>query len=311
MQIVEYPGECPVEAHSAAIAIGNFDGVHKGHRSVIEQAKSLAHKHQKPSAVLTFEPHPLKVLRPAIAPFQITDRETRRHLLSDTGVDYLFVIKFDKILSELTAEAFIEQVLVGYFKASYIIVGEDFKFGKGREGNIALLSELGAKHGFTLSAVNMHGNQEHTYSSSHIRHLLQLGEVEEAAEILGRPYVIEGMVVVGDKRGREIGFPTANISLANVLHPRFGVYVVSAISPENGTTYTGVANLGIKPTFSGEMPVLETHLFDFPKQGSLYGQLLRVELKKFLRPEQKFSTIEELIDQIRRDCTEAKQYHEA
>jgi riboflavin kinase/FMN adenylyltransferase len=307
MRIFRHYQNIPGDARGAVVAIGNFDGVHLGHRAVIGEAGAIAHATARPWGVLTFEPHPRAFFAPGTPPFRLTPFHAKARLIFGLGVDTIFVQQFNAAFSSLTAEDFIETVLVGGIGARHVVCGYDFVFGKGRGGSAEMLLGFGKRLGFDFTAVRAQtfGEGEGiAYSSTGVREALQAGDPRAAARILGRPFEIEGRVIQGDQRGRTIGFPTANLALGTYLRPARGVYAVRVRIGE-GQEYAGVANIGKRPTFAGEADLLEVFLFDFT--GDLYGQRLGVQLVEFLRPEKKFDGIDQLKAQIAADSDQARQ----
>lgn len=303
MQLVTHPSQLAPAFRQAVVALGNFDGVHKGHQVVLSAAKRLVSQKQKPLGVVTFEPHPRSLFIPGEAPFRITPASVKRHLLADMGVDVLFEIPFTPDFAQLGAEAFIEEYLVRGFAISHAVAGHDFVFGHKRGGTISLLRETLALHGVGVEEVSPQLDEHgQIWSSTRIRAHIQKGEVRAAATLLGRSWEIEGTVIKGDARGRDLGFPTANIDPADTLRPLYGVYAVEVLVA--GQKYKGVANLGIRPTVDGRAEKLEIHLFDF--SGDLYGQCLRVTFVDFIRAEQAFASLEALKNQIAKDCLVAR-----
>jgi riboflavin kinase/FMN adenylyltransferase len=291
--------------------MGNFDGVHRGHALLIGRARDLARAQQRPVGVLTFEPHPRSVFAPAAEPFRLTPFRVKERELARLGVDLLFIQHFDLAFAAKSAEEFISEVIVDAIGASHVVVGWDCTFGKGRRGSPDLLRAAGPERGFGVTVVEpFRGADETVYSSTRIRALLKAGEPCEAAALLGRFWEIDGRVAVGDRRGRTIGFPTANLDLDDYLRPAFGVYAVrvSGDGPDDpfaGRTIDGVANLGLRPTVGTPAPRLEAHLFDVDLD--LYGRHLRVALVDFIRPEQKFSGFDALKAQIAADAARARE----
>jgi riboflavin kinase / FMN adenylyltransferase len=290
------------------VAAGNFDGVHLGHQAVLGEAKALARRLDAPFAVLTFEPHPRVVFQPGLPPFRLTPFRAKSRELETLGVDLLFTLHFDLAFAQKTAEEFVAEVLVAGLGIKAVVVGYDFVFGNKRRGTAELLKTEGSKHGFdvkVVAPVSAAGGV--VYSSTQIREHLVAGRPREAAALLGRPWEIDGRVDVGDKLGRTIGFPTANIDLADYLRPAPGVYAVRAGIEEGGKTewHDGAANLGWRPTVGGKDLRLEAHLFDFG--GDLYGKHLRVAFIERLRPEQRFAGLDALKAQIAADCAQARQ----
>jgi riboflavin kinase / FMN adenylyltransferase len=296
------------DARGAVVAAGNFDGVHLGHQAVLGEAKALARRLDAPFAVLTFEPHPRVVFQPGLPPFRLTPFRAKSRELETLGVDLLFTLHFDLAFAQKTAEEFVAEVLVAGLGIKAVVVGYDFVFGNKRRGTAELLKTEGSKHGFdvkVVAPVSAAGGV--VYSSTHIREHLVAGRPRDAAALLGRPWEIDGRVDVGDKLGRTIGFPTANIDLADYLRPAPGVYAVRAGIEEGGKTewHDGAANLGWRPTVGGKDLRLEAHLFDF--RGDLYGKHLRVAFIERLRPEQRFAGLDALKAQIAVDCQKARE----
>jgi riboflavin kinase/FMN adenylyltransferase len=305
MRIFRHFNGLPASVRGAAVAVGNFDGVHPGHRAVIAEAGVIAKDAGRPWAVLTFEPHPRRLFQPDAPPFRLTPLRAKAREIRDLGVDAMIVQRFDRAFSMRTAEAFVTEVLVKGIGASHVVAGYDFVFGHKRQGNCQLLLAMGDSHGFGFTAVNaVQDPSAQVYSSTRVRERLLAGDPKGAQAILGRPFEIEGRVAMGDKRGRTIGFPTANLRLGPYLRPAGGVYAVRASSDDGGAWLDGVANLGQRPTFGGTDLLLETFLFDF--SGDLYGRRLRVRLVDYLRPEKKFDGIDELKAQIAADSQKAR-----
>ena len=290
--------------------MGNFDGLHRGHAVLIGRTCELAREAGRPTGVLTFEPHPRSVFFPATEPFRLTPFRVKERELARLGIDLLFVQHFDLAFSKKSAEEFIAEVIVGAIGASHVVVGWDCTFGNRRRGTPELLRAAGLQHGFGVTVLEpVRGEDTTVYSSTHIRELLKAGKPREAAALLGRFWEIDGRVATGDRRGRTIGFPTANFGLDDYLHPAFGVYAVrvSGDGPDDplaGRTIGGVANIGLRPTVGGLVPRLEAHLFDVDVD--LYGRHLRVALVDFIRPEQKFASLDELKAQIAADAARAR-----
>jgi riboflavin kinase/FMN adenylyltransferase len=306
MRLFRHPSELTQDAKGAVAAIGNFDGVHRGHQAVIGAAGGIARAQGRPHAVMTFEPHPRAFFAPSQEPFRLTPLRIKARLIEQLGVDLLFVPHFDQAFAALSAEDFVRQVLVKRIGASHVVVGYDFVFGKGRAGDVGLLSRLGSELGFAVTTVQPVTSESGPYSSTAVRAALKEGRPAEAAALLGHVWEIEGRVEEGDKRGRTLGFPTANIRLGEYLHPAKGVYAVRAGIDKGGQTEwrDGVANFGSRPTFDKQDLLLEIHLFNF--SGDLYGKHLRVTMVDFLRPESRFDGLDALKSQIAQDCTKAK-----
>jgi riboflavin kinase/FMN adenylyltransferase len=292
----------PPEHRGASVAMGNFDGVHRGHQAVI----NLARRPDAPLGVVTFEPHPRTFFAPEAPPFRLMNRGARARRLEKLGVVELYEVPFDAALAALDPEAFAADVLVRGLGVRHVTVGADFRFGRGRAGTAADLERLGAALGFgvTVAALVSEGGAE--ISSTAIRAALAEGRPADAAAMLGHWHRIEGPVIHGEKRGRTLGFPTANMDLTGLHLPRFGVYAVRVDvldGPHRGT-YGGAASLGVRPMFGVNTPNLETFLFDF--DGDLYGATLSVALIAFLRPEVAFTGVEALVAQMQADCAAAR-----
>ncbi len=299
MQVFRHYEQVPESARGATVAIGNFDGVHVGHQALLARAKAMGGR----LGVLVFEPHPQEFFRPDAPRFRLTPFRAKARLLERYGVELLFALHFDAAFAALTADEFIERVLVKGLGVRHVIVGEDFCFGKGRQGNLALLRKRGAELGFDVTTFGLVGEGEASkISSTSIREALRDGKPEVAARLLGHPWTVEGRVEGGDRRGRTIGFPTANVSLEGYLEPALGVYAVRV--EVGGRKYGGVANFGRRPTFDKKDVLLEVHIFDF--EGDIYGQPIVVSFISFLRPEMKFPGLDALKAQIARDSDAAR-----
>ena len=295
------------DSQGAVVAMGNFDGVHLGHQSVIALARAIAATNNAPLGVITFEPHPRQLFAPDAPPFRLMNEETRAHRINKLGIDALFELPFNKALSQLTAEEFARDVLANGLNVKHVIIGADFRFGKGRQGDADMLCELGQQLGFGVTVAPLISDDKGDYSSSAIREALSTGHPEDAARILGHWHRVDGIVEKGDQRGRELGFPTANISLDDLHLPKFGVYAVffDVLDGPHKGVYRGAASLGIRPTFGINKPNLETFLFDF--SGELYDASVSVALVAYQRPEEKFDNLEDLIKQMNIDCFEARE----
>ena len=307
MEILRHYKDVPENHRGAAVALGNFDGVHRGHQEIIAKAMRLAQELEVASAVVTFEPHPRQVFKPDCEAFRLTPFRVKARLIESLGVDMLYALPFTLDFSQLSAEDFVLEVLAKGLGLRYLVVGDNFRFGKDRKGDIDLLTELGRGNGFGVTSVPLiTAKNGEAYSSTLVRHYLKNGNPTRAALLLGRYWEIEGKVEQGDQRGRTIGFPTANVALGETLHPAYGVYAVRA-AIDNGTGIewrAGVANLGLRPTVAGTQPRLEVHLFDF--SADIYGKHIRVALVDHLRPEQKFADLEALKAQIEVDNRRAQ-----
>ncbi len=289
----------------ASVAMGNFDGVHRGHQAVIDAARPHG-----PLGVVTFEPHPREFFAARagqdLPPFRLMNAEARAHRLAKIGVKRLFELPFDDRLAAMPAEVFARDVLAEGLGVGHVTVGPDFRFGKGRDGDAGVLRDLGQRFGFGVTVAPFMRLDGVEVSSTAIRAALGEGRVQDAARMLGHWHRIEGEVLHGAKRGRELGYPTANMTITGLHPPRFGVYVVRAMvltGPHQGE-YDAVANLGLSPMFDGKVPLLETHLFDF--DGDLYGQHLSVALIHYLRPEARFDGLPALIAQMDDDSARAR-----
>lgn len=288
----------------AAIAMGNFDGVHKGHRKVIASAAQAADRLDAPLGVAVFHPHPRKFFQPSANPARLQSNAGRARELGRLGVKFLYAIPFDRSLSMMTDEEFAKTVLVDGFGIRHVSVGANYHFGRNRMGNAESLTRLGHEMGFSVDVVDLQGDDAFAFSSTRVREALKTGDCETAADILGRLWAIEARVEFGDQRGRTIGFPTANLELGEYLRPRSGVYAAFARVEGEGPWLPGVANIGHRPTVGGTQERLEIHLFDFA--GDLYGRSLEVSLLHFLRDEKKFDGLDALKTQIGKDVETAK-----
>ena len=288
-----------------AVTIGNFDGLHLGHQAMLARLQDVARMRGLPSCVLSFEPHPREFFAPDQAPARLSSLREKAECLQRLGIDRFHVFRFDRAFSSLTAEAFIEQVLGRTLQAHYVLVGDDFRYGAKRAGDFALLKKAGETLGFDAEALPTVEVTGERASSTAVRAALAAGELEHAARLLGRPYSISGRVVHGDKLGRDIGFPTANIQLKHNRPPLMGIFAVELYGL-NGAPLPGVASLGKRPTVKGAdaVPVLEVHLFDF--DADIYGRRVRVEFLHKLRDEAKYPDLDSLVAQIRRDVDNAK-----
>lgn len=286
------------------IALGNFDGVHLGHRAVIEAARAAALHSSSGFAAAVFEPHPRRFFNPAAPPFRLQTPAQRARALCALGAEDVFVIKFDAVLAALSGRAFAEQVLVNQIGAARICVGADFRFGERRSSDVAELARLGVDLGFEVSSITPIELAGVRHSSSAIRAAIAAGEVARAATMLSRPWAVEGEVRHGFARGRDLGFPTANLTLSDYVRPKLGIYAVRV--SVGGRMHEGVASVGVNPTMGAlPEPVLEVHLFDFDRD--IYGETIEVSFVAFLREEAKFADIEALKAQMMIDCREARE----
>ena len=303
------------DQRGAALAYGNFDGVHRGHREVIRDALTVAQGFHIPLAVSTFEPHPRRYFQPNAEPFRLMSLGQQARVLEDLGVDLFYVLPFTAEVAKMSDEAFAEAVFARGLGVKHVAVGFDVTFGKDRTGDAESLARYGKRLGFTVSVRPKYGDAEFTpglqnpeldkYSSSAVRDALKAGEAGKAAKIMGRFFAIEGEVERGQQLGRALGFPTANVGLGDYVIPRLGVYATRTRLPD-GRELTGVANLGRNPTTGLVEPRLEVFLFDFDED--IYGQVIETELIRFIRPELKFDSVEAMIERMHEDCAEARRW---
>lgn len=296
----------PTELTGGAITVGNFDGVHRGHRELIAAAKRWGERVRGPTVAVTFDPPPLHLLNPQAAKPPLATPAEKAELLRAAGADHVAILRTDAGLLSLSPEAFFEDVIVGLFRARAVVEGYNFRFGRGRVGDTAQLRELCATAGITFEEVPPQIIDGEPVSSSRVRAALLAGDVAEAGKLLGRPYRIVGTVVAGAKRGRTIGFPTANLGSVQTLLPNEGVYAVRAMA--NGTTYPAAANIGPNPTFGEHSRKIEIHLLDFT--GDLYGQSLAVEFVARIRDTQPFAGVRELVEQLQRDIAAIREIND-
>ncbi|MEM6499492.1 MAG: bifunctional riboflavin kinase/FAD synthetase [Pseudomonadota bacterium] len=288
----------------ATVAIGNFDGVHIGHQAVIELAREAVP--DAPLGVLTFEPHPRELFAPDAPPFRLMNAEAKANRLEKVGVEKLYELNFNASLAGLTAEEFVSRVIVEQLGLRHIVIGADFCFGKGRAGNAKLMQELGDAHGFGVTIAKLVASAGGQVSSTNIRNALSEGRPGDAAAMLDHWHRIEGEIIRGDQRGRDLGYPTANMSIEGLHPPKFGVYavLVDVLTGPHAGAYHGAASIGVRPMFGENLPNCETYLFDF--RGDLYGEQLSVALVEYLRGEEKFNSLEALISQMDADCAKAR-----
>jgi riboflavin kinase / FMN adenylyltransferase len=293
----------PSELRRATVAIGNFDGIHVGHRKLIERAIALAGEARGPSAVLTFEPHPRKYFVPNQRMFRLTPEPVKLAILQKLGLDGVFIRRFDKALAETTAAGFVANLLARELGAAGVVVGHDFHFGRGREGTPAMLAELCRAEGLSCEIVPAVGLEGHSVSSSDVRAALENGNVGLANRLLGYRWFVEGEVRHGDKRGRDLGFPTANLGMGEDFDLRHGIYAVRVALPSDEVR-EGVASFGRRPTFDNGAQLLEVHIFDFA--GDLYGRTIQVEFANWIRGEERFASAGALTARMREDAREAR-----
>ena len=296
------PADWERPAKGTVVTTGVYDGVHLGHQAVLRRAQKRAEG--RPHVVLTFAQHPAVVLAPDRAPRILTTLRQKVAVLGGLGVDVVAFLEFDEETRLMSAADFVRRLVVGALRAEVVVVGQDFRFGHNREGDVALLDELGPMHGYTVEAIPLEGG-DHPISSTDIRRHLVAGDLETASRLLGRFYEVEGEVVAGDGRGKSIGVPTANLDLqSRQLVPRHGVYAVMA--KVRGAWLPAVANVGVRPTFGGEQEVVEVHLLSF--SDDLYGEVVAVQFRSRIRDERKFDGVEELVAQIRTDIGAASEF---
>jgi len=308
MKIFRHYRDVPDACKGAVVALGNFDGVHLGHQALIGEARRLARERNAPLGVLAFEPHPQEFFHPSPESFRLTPFRAKARLIAELETDFLYALTFDAQMAAKSAQQFVLDVLVGGLGVGAIVVGADFQFGKGRTGNATLLAYMGDAEGFGVTIFKPVAAGGHDkISSTQIRDALKQGRPEEAARLLGHYWSVEARVEHGDKRGRTIGFRTANMRLVDCLKPAFGIYAVRAKILEDDriiSTHDGVASFGMRPMFQVATPLLETYLFDF--DGDLYGKHMAVELVAYLRAEAKLEGLPALKAQIAKDSDDAR-----
>lgn len=304
MQLIRGIHNIQPKHHGCVLTIGNFDGVHLGHREVIKALIKQAKAQNSVAAVMVFEPQPQELFSPQTAPARLCRLRDKYVLLEELGVERLICVNFNANFAQQTAQHFIDELLVNKLGIKGLIIGDDFRFGKGRRGNYDMLRLAGQKHDFHVSDTASYKIKNCRISSTEIRQALEVDDLVTAEKMLGRPYSIIGRVFHGDKRGRQLGFPTANVKLKRRVSPVNGVYVVQIKTRNN--RYYGVANIGSRPTVAGIRQQLEVHIFDF--DSDLYGQTIEVVLLKNLRKEMKFDSIDALTEQIKIDSDEARSY---
>ncbi len=290
------------------IALGNFDGFHAGHQAVVGRAVRHARDEGRPAIVATFDPHPVRFFKPDVPPFRLTTLDQRQELFAAAGADAMLVLPFDATLAGTTAQDFITGLLLDRYGAAGVVTGSDFTFGKGRGGDVVTLAEHARTHGFFTEMVAPVDDTEEVISSSRIREALQAGDCAAATRLLTRPFTVRNVVQHGDKNGRLLGFPTANLEMGQYLRPRYGIYAVTGRllnEGPGGRILKGAANLGIRPSFDPPKELLEPHFFDFAED--LYGQEIDVAFHAFIRPEAKYDGMDALMVQIAADCDAAKE----
>jgi len=293
----------PEHLHGAILALGNFDGFHQGHQAVVGEAVRWAREEGRPAIIATFDPHPVRFFRPDAEPFRLTSLDQREDLFAQAGADAMLVFHFDQAIAGMLADRWVEEIIHTHLRTAGVVTGDDFTFGKDRSGNAGSLRELGERFDIMTRFVAAVHDSDGAISSSRIREALKAGDCTTARRLLTRPFSIRGVVQHGDKVGRTIGFPTANLDMSSYLRPRYGIYAVTGALPD-GRVLRGAANLGIRPTFDPPKELLEPFFFDFEE--SLYDQEIEVALHHFLRPEAKFDSLEALQEQMDRDCDNAR-----
>ncbi len=302
---LDHREEMPLALRGSVLALGNFDGFHQGHQAVVAEALRWAKDEGRPAVVATFDPHPVRFFKPDAQPFRLTTLDQRQELFAAAGADAMLVFHFDAALAGMDAEAFLGELLSKHLGVAGIVTGEDFTFGKGRSGNPEMIASLRARYGIGSLRVPAVHDAHGPISSSRIRDALKSGDCTEAASLLTRPFAVRGTVQHGDKNGRKLGFPTANLPLGTYLRPRYGIYAVKGRLPD-GRLLGGAANLGIRPTFDPPVELLEPHFFDFSED--LYGAEIEVEFHHFLRGEAKFDSLDALMVQMDIDCEAARAF---
>ncbi|HKX90804.1 MAG TPA: bifunctional riboflavin kinase/FAD synthetase [Sphingomicrobium sp.] len=304
MQRLTLAGGIPDQLRGSIVALGNFDGFHLGHQAVVSRAIARAFHERRPVIAATFDPHPVAFFKPDLPPFRLTTLDQRQALFAHAGADAMLVFEFNAVLAAMDAEEFVAEVLAKRIGAVGVVTGDDFSFGKGRRGDVALLKAVGERHGVAAEAVAQVELDGERISSGRIREALVAGDIGLATHMLSRDYAIEGVVQRGDARGRELGYPTANIELGDYQRPKYGIYAVR-VTLDDGSERPGVASLGVRPTFDPPTELLEAHLFAF--DGDLYGQKIEVALHDYIREERKFEGVEALAAAMREDEAAARE----
>lgn len=301
MNIFDTYKDIPKEAQNSVVVIGNFDGVHRGHLALLDRAKVLAAEKNTSVSVLTFEPHPRKLFRPDNPPFRLTPPLVKAWRLETLGVESLFSIGFDWDFASQSAESFVQDILIDGLKAAHVVVGYNFRFGQLRKGEPATIEAAGIPV-TVIDEVVEEGDAK--ISSSQIRQALRHGRINEANKLLGWNWEMRGEVVKGDQRGRELGYPTANFQLGDMVHPSYGVYAARVQIEGEDEWHSAAINIGIKPMFEVSQAEVESYIFDFDRD--IYGKTIRVQPVQFLRGEAKFESVDELITQMDKDCAQAR-----
>jgi len=293
----------PEQLRGAILALGNFDGFHLGHQAVVGRAIARGHHERRPVIVATFDPHPVKFFKPDVPPFRLTTLDQRERLFAHAGADAMLVFRFDQALASTSAEDFVAEILARRLGVAGVVTGDDFSFGRGRAGNVALLRELGRAHGIeteTVAPVLVDGER---VSSGRVREALAAGDPGTATHLLTRPFAVEALVERGDGRGHDLGYPTANVRLGDYQRPAYGIYAVR-VRLDDESEHCGVASFGIRPMFEPPQELLEAHLFDW--DGDLYGRRIEIDLVAWIRAEAKFESIDALVERMREDEAEAR-----
>ncbi|HTK73470.1 MAG TPA: bifunctional riboflavin kinase/FAD synthetase [Croceibacterium sp.] len=304
MQRLTLAGGIPETLRGSIVALGNFDGFHLGHQAVVGRAIQRGFHERRPVIVATFDPHPVRYFKPDVPPFRLTTLDQREQLFAHAGADAMLVFEFNAQLAATTSTDFISEILARQIGAAGVVTGDDFTYGKGRTGSVEELREVGSQHGIVAEAVAPVLIDGERVSSGRIREALVEGDIGHATHLLTRDFTVEGVVQRGDARGRELGYPTANLELGDYQRPKYGIYAVR-VTLDDGTERPGVASLGVRPTFDPPRELLEAHLFGF--DGDLYGQKVGVALHAYIREERKFGGIEPLIAHMRDDEAKARQ----
>ena len=303
MQRLTLAGGIPDHLRGSIVALGNFDGFHLGHQAVVGRAVARGFHERRPVIVATFDPHPVRLFKPELPPFRLTSLDQRQALFAHAGADAMLVFEFNRQLAAMEAEEFVAQVLGREIGAAGVITGDDFTFGKGRSGDVALLKSLGDQHGVIAEAVPQVLLDGERISSGRIREALVAGDTATATHMLSRDYAIEGVVQRGDQRGRELGYPTANLDLGDYQRPKYGIYAVR-VTLDDGSEHLGAGSLGVRPTFEPPEELLEAYLFGF--DGDLYGRKIAVALHAYIREEKKFGDVADLVAHMREDEAAAR-----
>lgn len=302
MQRLSLIDPIPDALRGAVIALGNFDGFHRGHQAVVGRTVQRAFHERRPAIVATFDPHPVRFFKPDLPPFRLTSLDQRQEMFTHAGADAMLVFDFNAELASTTPEGFVA-LLADRIGAGGIVTGDDFTFGKGRTGNVGVLAGLASERGIVAEAVGPVSEAGGRVSSGAIREALIAGDLATATRLLTRPFAIAGTIERGDGRGHDLGYPTANMTLGDYQRPLYGIYAVTARLPD-GRELPGVASLGVRPTFDPRQESLETHIFDFDED--LYGQKIEVAFHHYLRPEEKFDELEALVARMQEDCEAAR-----